>query len=129
MNNKINYSIDKDHGRIVAMIFGFKQELENIVKKHNAQSPYLKIDASKVIEHYPDRVRAVAKVADGDEWDEQLGKEIAKMKLLSTLFTLRDNFALDVSTLARTLAEDYLDRSEKMQELAREYETRYYDSF
>lgn len=71
---KIKYYVSKENKVVVAYVSGCREDAMRKLACDNLLNKYY-ID-------FPNNFRGVAKLKDGDEWDEEKGRQVAKAKLL-----------------------------------------------
>lgn len=77
MSVKVRYIVDKEHRKIICLLTNTEDTLWNFVHKYNGNVIYgMPLNKQKALT-MPSYFRGVATCAEGDEWDEELGKKIA----------------------------------------------------
>ena len=78
MNIKVRYIVDKEHRKIICLLTNTEDALWSFIEKYNKDIIYwIPLNKQKTMLMMPSSFRGVATCAEGDEWDEELGKKIA----------------------------------------------------
>lgn len=93
MDNGIQYVVNKEKGIVVAFVTGFHDELYALNRKYGSlRETYNWL--GNLVNRYPDTYRAIAKCDPRDSFDEEIGKNLAKKRLLGKLNYARYSFLL-----------------------------------
>lgn len=84
----IKYISIPDKKKVVAILEGTRWDALNKIAKLCGNSSVVVLNKKYEM---PDKLRAVACCAQGDEWNEEVGKNIAKEKLMRKYYYLFDN--------------------------------------
>ena len=79
----IKYYTNPSKKQVIAVLSNTSMDAVNKIAKVTADHPFYCLNEKYVM---PDKFRAVATCMDGDEYDENIGKEIAKAKLMKRYY-------------------------------------------
>ena len=109
----IEYRINEDKGTVCAFMTNCRQDFINYV--YNATRvhsggicSYLADIIRAKWDKFPDKFVAVAKCNPEDKWNADLGKEVAKAKLLIRYYTARSNFIRSIYTEIAQVVQESL---------------------
>ena len=123
--NDIKYIIKPEDG----MVIGIMEDVKNIHNEIVANEKYklldevLYIKAFNIGEKYPDKIKATARVKDGDKFDEVTGKRIVEKKLyrklherLARQYSQLQDVINELSIITSNMESIHIDKAIKINE-------------
>lgn len=83
--NMVDYVVNEEKRTVTAILCGTRDGARDLLRKmYNGQAPYAYGDAEVLIAlELPNKFVATARCAEGDTFDVEVGKKLAKKKLLT----------------------------------------------
>lgn len=101
MSNKIEYYVNEEKRTVVAKITHFHDELVDVCEKYCPYEEFSYMCCGKTAQNlsdyiytlvkvkYPDEYYAVARAHEKDAWDVEIGKKIARARLLKKINSVK----------------------------------------
>ena len=109
----IEYRVNEEKGTVCAFMTNCRQDFINYVynstRVHSGGSCNFLADlVPDKWDNFPDKFVAVAKCNPEDKWNADLGKEVAKARLLTRYYATRSNFIRKIYANIMTIMEESL---------------------
>ena len=131
MRNNIQYFINEQEQVVVAKLDNFRSDTIEMVERiifENAdkhlvfwESPFVR----SMVSHYPDSYYGIAKCNknDGDEWDVEFGKALARARLLKKVTNAKSRILYGVKKYLSARVDEVNELLERSNEKEYRYET------
>lgn len=101
MSNKIEYYVNEEKRTVVAKVTHFHGELADVCEKYCPYENFMTLSGGKAAQQlsdyiytlakrkYPNEYHAVARAHEKDTWDVEIGKKIARARLLKKINSVK----------------------------------------